>query len=55
MSFLVVGISHNSAPVSLLERVAPGAGTVPKLVQAAAACAAKALARLPVEGQATVW
>ena len=38
MSVLVVGVSHNSAPVSLLERVAPGPDDVPKLVQAVAAC-----------------
>lgn len=39
MSVLVVGISHNSAPVSLLERVAsPGADSVHKLVADAAAC-----------------
>jgi glutamyl-tRNA reductase len=38
MSVLVVGVSHNSAPVSLLERVAPQADAVPKLVQAVAAC-----------------
>lgn len=38
MSVLVVGISHNSAPVALLERVAPDADGVPKLVQKAAAC-----------------
>jgi glutamyl-tRNA reductase len=37
MSVLVVGVSHNSAPVSLLERVAPEADAVPKLVQAVAA------------------
>jgi glutamyl-tRNA reductase len=37
MSVLVVGISHNSAPVHLLERVAPDADGVPKLVQKAAA------------------
>jgi len=37
MSVLVVGVSHNSAPVSLLERVAPDAEAVPKLVQAVAA------------------
>ena len=37
MSVLVVGISHNSAPVALLERVAPDADGVPKLVQKAAA------------------
>ena len=37
MSVLVVGISHNSAPVSLLERVAPDSDGVPKLVQKAAA------------------
>jgi glutamyl-tRNA reductase len=36
MSVLVVGISHNSAPVALLERVAPDADAVPKLVQKAA-------------------
>ena len=39
MSVLVVGISHNSAPVSLLERVAlPADGGVHKLVQAVAHC-----------------
>ena len=32
MSVLVVGISHNSAPVALLERVAPEPETVPKLI-----------------------
>ena len=37
MSVLVVGISHNSAPVSLLEAVAPDADGVPKLVQKAMA------------------
>ena len=37
MSVLVVGISHNSAPVALLEQVAPDADGVPKLVQKAAA------------------
>jgi len=37
LSVLVVGVSHNSAPVSLLERVAPAADAVPKLVQAVAA------------------
>jgi glutamyl-tRNA reductase len=37
MSVLVVGISHNSAPVALLEQVAPDAEGVPKLVQKAAA------------------
>ena len=37
MSVLVVGISHNSAPVALLEQVAPEADAVPKLVQKAAA------------------
>jgi glutamyl-tRNA reductase len=37
VSVLVVGISHNSAPVSLLERVAPDADGVPKLVQKAVA------------------
>ena len=36
MSVLVVGISHNSAPVTLLERVALESETVPKLVQKAA-------------------
>jgi glutamyl-tRNA reductase len=39
MSVLVVGVSHNSAPVALLERVAPEAEAVPKLIQAVAACA----------------
>ena len=39
MSVLVVGISHNSAPVSLLERVAlPADGSVQKLVQAVSHC-----------------
>ena len=38
MSVLVVGVSHNSAPVPLLERVAPQHDGVPKLVQAVAAC-----------------
>lgn len=38
MSVLVVGISHNSAPVSLLERVALATDEVPKLVQQVAAC-----------------
>jgi glutamyl-tRNA reductase len=38
MSVLVVGISHNSAPVSLLERVAWEAEAVPKLVQDVASC-----------------
>ncbi len=38
MSVLVVGVSHNSAPVALLERVAPEADAVPKLVQSVAAC-----------------
>jgi glutamyl-tRNA reductase len=38
VSVLVVGVSHNSAPVSLLERVAPDSEAVPKLVQAVAAC-----------------
>jgi glutamyl-tRNA reductase len=37
MSVLVVGISHNSAPVRLLERVAREADAVPKLVQNVAA------------------
>ncbi len=38
MSVLVVGVSHNSAPVSLLEQVAPQPEAVPKLIQAVAAC-----------------
>jgi glutamyl-tRNA reductase len=38
VSVLVVGVSHNSAPVALLEQVAPEAEGVPKLVQAVAAC-----------------
>ena len=38
MSVLVVGVSHNSAPVPLLERVAPQHDAVPKLVQSALAC-----------------
>jgi glutamyl-tRNA reductase len=38
MSVLVVGVSHNSAPVALLERVAPEAEAVPKLIQSVAAC-----------------
>ena len=38
MSVLVVGVSHNSAPVPLLERVAPQHDEVPKLVQAVLAC-----------------
>ncbi len=38
MSVLVVGVSHNSAPVALLEQVAPDAEAVPKLVQDVAAC-----------------
>jgi glutamyl-tRNA reductase len=38
MSVLVVGVSHNSAPVSLLERVAPEPEAVPKLIQSVAAC-----------------
>jgi glutamyl-tRNA reductase len=37
MSVLVVGVSHNSAPVSVLERVAPDVEAVPKLVQSVAA------------------
>ncbi len=37
MSVLVVGVSHNSAPMALLERVAPEPGAAPKLVQAVAA------------------
>ena len=40
MSVLIVGVSHNSAPVSLLERLAsPGADAVHKLVTDAAGCA----------------
>ncbi len=40
MSVLIVGVSHNSAPVSLLERLAaPGADAVHKLVSDAAGCA----------------
>nr|WP_202387921.1 glutamyl-tRNA reductase [Nocardioides flavescens] len=35
---MVVGVSHNSAPVSLLEQVAPERHAVPKLVQAVTAC-----------------
>jgi glutamyl-tRNA reductase len=35
---LVVGVSHNSAPVSLLEQVAPQPDAVPKLIQSVAAC-----------------
>jgi len=38
MSVLVVGISHNSAPVALLERVALDPAGVGKLVVGAAAC-----------------
>ena len=38
MSVLVVGISHNSAPVSLLERVALDADGVTKLIADAQAC-----------------
>ncbi|QYJ03773.1 glutamyl-tRNA reductase [Nocardioides panacisoli] len=38
MSVLVVGISHNSAPVALLERVALEESAVPKLVEEVAAC-----------------
>jgi glutamyl-tRNA reductase len=38
MSVLVVGVSHNSAPVSLLEQVAPQPDAVPKLIQSVAAC-----------------
>jgi redox-sensing transcriptional repressor len=39
VSVLVVGISHNSDPVSLLERVAlPADGSVQKLVQAVSHC-----------------
>ncbi|CAB4697331.1 MAG: glutamyl-tRNA reductase [Actinobacteria bacterium] len=39
MSVLVVGISHNSAPVSLLERVALDAEAAHKMVHDVAACA----------------
>jgi glutamyl-tRNA reductase len=39
MSVLVVGISHNSAPVSVLERVALDAAGVQKLLADAASCA----------------
>ena len=40
MSVLIVGVSHNSAPVWLLERLAsPGADSVHKLVTDAAGCA----------------
>ncbi|WP_182525592.1 glutamyl-tRNA reductase [Nocardioides dongkuii] len=38
MSVLVVGISHNSAPVSLLERVALDGDGVSKLIEDVAAC-----------------
>jgi glutamyl-tRNA reductase len=38
MSVLVVGISHNSAPVALLEQVALDASGVHKLIHEAAAC-----------------
>ncbi|MCL2543839.1 MAG: glutamyl-tRNA reductase [Nocardioidaceae bacterium] len=38
MSVLVVGISHNSAPVALLERVALDESGVQKITAAAAAC-----------------
>lgn len=38
MSVLVVGISHNSAPVSLLERVALDESGVPKLIEEVAGC-----------------
>jgi len=38
VSVLVVGVSHNSAPVSLLEQVAPERHAVPKLVEAVTAC-----------------
>ena len=38
VSVLVVGISHNSASVPLLGRVAPDPEGVPKLVHAVAAC-----------------
>jgi glutamyl-tRNA reductase len=37
MTVLVVGVSHNSAPVALLEEVAPESDAVPKLVQSVAA------------------
>ena len=40
MSVLIVGVSHNSAPVSLLERLAsPGVDSVHKLMSDAASCA----------------
>ena len=38
MSVLVVGISHNSAPVALLEQVALDGSGVHKLIHEAAAC-----------------
>lgn len=38
MSVLVVGISHNSAPVSLLEQVSPSAEALPKLVRNVVYC-----------------
>ena len=38
MSVLVVGISHNSAPVALLEQVALDAGGVHKLIHETSAC-----------------
>ena len=38
MSVLVVGVSHNSAPVSLLERLAVDDAGVQKLTASAAAC-----------------
>ncbi|GAA4130043.1 glutamyl-tRNA reductase [Nocardioides fonticola] len=39
MSVLVVGLSHNSAPVSLLERVALDSDGVQKMIHDASACA----------------
>ncbi|MBC9732961.1 glutamyl-tRNA reductase [Nocardioides marmotae] len=39
MSVLVVGISHNTAPVALLERLAMSRDDVPKLVHDASTCA----------------
>ena len=38
MSVLVVGVSHNSAPVALLEQVALDGSGVHKLIHEAAAC-----------------
>ncbi|MEV7430053.1 MULTISPECIES: glutamyl-tRNA reductase [unclassified Nocardioides] len=39
MSVLVVGISHNTAPVALLERLAMSRDEVPKLIHDASTCA----------------